>query len=370
MGCTPFALERWFARHEFSARWTLSSSDCDGLAMGKLLAAADAEARALWDDLRLGYTESAGHPLLRREIAATYAGVAPQEVLAFVPEEGIYAAMRCLLRPGDRVVCVAPAYQSLYQVAADLGCEVVRWTPREEDGWRFDPDDLAALAASVAAVHNGEASAVRRISPRAVNLDYFWRVLAGGLAPTTSWLEAVGCLHLAELVHALTTRAAAIVAEARLLWQSATPTPVHGDLRLEHALMQGRRAVLLDWEMFGLGDPALDVATFLRQDAGTMDDASRAHWLACYCDAVRSPELSARIDVYARLLPLQQFAFLLGGLRQLTPSDRHDPDLRNNMAFLRQTLAATGEAAAANLLANPAMPLNEIDHLLMAVAQT
>jgi len=231
-------------------------------------------------------------------------------------------------------------------------------------------DDLAALAASVAAVHNGEASAVRRISPRAVNLDYFWRVLAGGLAPTTSWLEAVGCLHLAELVHALTTRAAAIVAEARLLWQSATPTPVHGDLRLEHALMQGRRAVLLDWEMFGLGDPALDVATFLRQDAGTMDDASRAHWLACYCDAVRSPELSARIDVYARLLPLQQFAFLLGGLRQLTPSDRHDPDLRNNMAFLRQTLAATGEAAAANLLTNAAMPLNEIDHLMMAVAQT
>ena len=231
-------------------------------------------------------------------------------------------------------------------------------------------DDLAALAASVAAVHNGEASAVRRISPRAVNLDYFWRVLAGGLTPTTSWLEAVGCLHLAELVHALTTRAAAIVAEARLLWQSATPTPVHGDLRLEHALMQGRRAVLLDWEMFGLGDPALDVATFLRQDAGTMDDASRAHWLACYCDAVRSPELSARIDVYARLLPLQQFAFLLGGLRQLTPSDRHDPDLRNNMAFLRQTLAATGEAAAANLLTNAAVPLNEIDHLLMAVAQT
>jgi len=145
MGCTPFALERWFARHEFSARWTLSSSDCDGLALTDLLAGADAEARALWNGLHLGYTEPAGHPLLRREIAATYEGVAPEEVLAFVPEEGIYAAMRCLLRPGDRVVCVAPAYQSLYQVAADLGCEVVRWTPREEDGWRFDPDDLAAI---------------------------------------------------------------------------------------------------------------------------------------------------------------------------------------------------------------------------------
>lgn len=146
MRCTPFALERWFARHEFVARWTLSSSDCDGLSMAELLAAADPEARALWNDLRLGYTESAGHPLLRREIASTYAGVDPEEVLAFVPEEGIYAAMRCLLEPGDRVVCMWPAYQSLYQVAADLGCEVARWTPREgDDGWRFDPDDLEPL---------------------------------------------------------------------------------------------------------------------------------------------------------------------------------------------------------------------------------
>ncbi|MBN1773070.1 MAG: aminotransferase class I/II-fold pyridoxal phosphate-dependent enzyme [Deltaproteobacteria bacterium] len=145
MPCTPFALERWFARHEFSTRWTLSSSDCDGLSQAELLAGADAELRALWDGLRLGYTESAGHPLLRAEVAATYAGVAPDEVQAFVPEEGIYAAMRCLLEPGDRVVCTVPAYQSLYQVAADLGCEVVPWKPREAGGWRFDPDDLAAL---------------------------------------------------------------------------------------------------------------------------------------------------------------------------------------------------------------------------------
>lgn len=145
MPCTPFALERWFARHEFSTRWTLSSSDCDGLAQAELLGWADAELRARWDGLRLGYTESAGHPLLRAEIAGAYAGVTPDDVLAFVPEEGVYAAMRCLLAPGDHVVCAVPAYQSLYQVAADQGCEVARWFPRETDGWRFDPDDLAAL---------------------------------------------------------------------------------------------------------------------------------------------------------------------------------------------------------------------------------
>ena len=33
--------------------------------MAELLALADDETRALWDGLRLGYTESTGHPLLR-----------------------------------------------------------------------------------------------------------------------------------------------------------------------------------------------------------------------------------------------------------------------------------------------------------------
>jgi aminoglycoside phosphotransferase (APT) family kinase protein len=127
---------------------------------------------------------------------------------------------------------------------------------------------LTALAASIAALHNGDAANVQRISPRAVSLDYFWRTLAGGLTPTARWLDEVACPHLAGLLRTLAASAAAIIAAASPLWQDATPAPVHGDLRLAHALLQDRRALLLDWEMFGLGDPALDVATFLFHEAG------------------------------------------------------------------------------------------------------
>ena len=66
-------------------------------------------------------------------------------MIEFVPEEAIYAAMHCLLATGDHVVSVYPAYQSLHQVAADLGCVVERWEPQEEDGWRFDPAQLERL---------------------------------------------------------------------------------------------------------------------------------------------------------------------------------------------------------------------------------
>jgi len=141
----PFALERYFARYEFSAPYLLSSSDCDGLPMREVLAMADDECRALWKDLRLGYTESLGLPQLRAEIAGMYEGATADDVITGAPEELIFVAMNALLRPGDRVVCTYPGYQSLYEIARAIGCIVDLWQPREEDGWRFDPADLATM---------------------------------------------------------------------------------------------------------------------------------------------------------------------------------------------------------------------------------
>jgi len=142
MPITPFQLERYFAKYEFSTRYLLSSSDCDGLPMHDLLGLADDECRTLWNGLSLGYTESLGHPLLRTEVAGMYEGVSREDVLLIVPEEGIYIAMRSILQPGDHVICTFPGYQSLYQIAVDQGCEVTKWMPDERQGWRFDPDFL------------------------------------------------------------------------------------------------------------------------------------------------------------------------------------------------------------------------------------
>jgi len=140
----PFALERYFARHEFSARYLLSSSDCEPLTLAELLSMADGETRKMWDGLKLAYTETAGHPLLRQAIADRYDGVGSDDVLEVVPEEGIFLLMHALLDPGDHVVCVAPAYQSLHEVARSIGCEVSAWMPDEARGWRFEPDALVA----------------------------------------------------------------------------------------------------------------------------------------------------------------------------------------------------------------------------------
>jgi aspartate/methionine/tyrosine aminotransferase len=141
----PFALERYFARYEFSAPYLLSSSDCDGIPMREILAMADDECRELWADLRLGYTESLGLPQLRAEIAGMYEGATADDVITGAPEELIFVAMNALLRPGDRVVCTYPGYQSLFEIARAIGCVVDLWQPREQGVWRFDPDDLGGM---------------------------------------------------------------------------------------------------------------------------------------------------------------------------------------------------------------------------------
>lgn len=145
---TPFALERFFARWEFSAPYLMCASDIEGYAMSDVLALADDETRRLWDGLTLGYTETTGHPLLREAVAGLYATVSPDDVLMFAgAEEAIYIAMRALLRPGDHVVVTWPGYQSLYEVARSLGAEVTLW-PLLPDagGWRVD---VAALRAAM-----------------------------------------------------------------------------------------------------------------------------------------------------------------------------------------------------------------------------
>lgn len=149
----PFALERYFAAHEFAARYTLAASEVEGLPLAELLALADDESAELWRSLTLGYTQSAGHPLLRREIAALD-DLAPDDVLVCAgAEEAIFLTLQALLREGDHAVVVWPAYQSLHEVARAAGASVTLVELDAASGWRLDLAELqAALRPATRAV--------------------------------------------------------------------------------------------------------------------------------------------------------------------------------------------------------------------------
>lgn len=145
MQIAEFALERFFARWEFAVRHLLCASDVEGWRMADLLDLADEETSRMWRDLRLGYTEAPGHPLLRAEIASLYETIEPDDVLVFAgAEEAIFCLANVLLGPGDHAVVTWPGYQSLYEVGRAAGADVTLHELREADDWALDPDRLIA----------------------------------------------------------------------------------------------------------------------------------------------------------------------------------------------------------------------------------
>lgn len=145
MPLRPFALERYFARHEFSAPGLLGSSDPEAMAVEDLLAlepGSEQQLKKVW----LGYTESRGDPVLRREIARLYRSVTEDQVLVFSgAEEPIFAFMHAVLGPGDHLVVHFPSYQSHHSVAESRGIDVSRWTGDPARGWAPDPAELRRL---------------------------------------------------------------------------------------------------------------------------------------------------------------------------------------------------------------------------------
>lgn len=139
-----FKLERYFAQHEFTAQYLLSSSDCDGYELQYLLDLASSEELRLWENMTLGYTESQGNPLLREAILQYYNLSDIANVLVSTPGELNFITMNVLLEPGDHVVAISPSYQSLYEVVKSISCEISYWTPNEAD-WTYDVEDLKAL---------------------------------------------------------------------------------------------------------------------------------------------------------------------------------------------------------------------------------
>jgi aspartate/methionine/tyrosine aminotransferase len=140
-----FAIERYFARYEFSTEYLLSSSDCDGFPLKYVLDLASEEEISSWHNLKLGYTETTGSPALRKAISKHYKTISPENVLVSSPGEANFALMNVLLQSGDNVICMSPMYQSLYQVAESLGCTISFWEPEPGTDWYYSPSELRKL---------------------------------------------------------------------------------------------------------------------------------------------------------------------------------------------------------------------------------
>jgi aspartate/methionine/tyrosine aminotransferase len=139
-----FALEVYFSKWEFAAKYNLTGSDGENMTLRELLALADPADRAAYEDVGLGYTETFGAPALRDVIAQTYDTVKAEHLLCFAgAEEAIYAAMHVLLGAGDHAIVITPNYQAAETVPLSI-CEVSGVPLDIESHWDLDIDLLRA----------------------------------------------------------------------------------------------------------------------------------------------------------------------------------------------------------------------------------
>jgi aspartate/methionine/tyrosine aminotransferase len=123
----PFALERFFARYEFTARYLLCASDSETMSLRELLEL-DPDSQARLGDLRLAYTDSRGGDELRRAIGSLCANADPDRILVHSgAEEAIFTFVNAAITSGDHVIVQFPCYQSHSSVAQAAGAAVTFW---------------------------------------------------------------------------------------------------------------------------------------------------------------------------------------------------------------------------------------------------
>jgi aspartate/methionine/tyrosine aminotransferase len=98
-------------------------------------------------DLVLQYGDHLGLPRLRELIAAGGSGTAlhPDQVMVTAGAvAALFIVHTAVLQPGSHAVVVRPNYATNVETPQAIGAEVAFLDLRFEDGWRLDPDRLAA----------------------------------------------------------------------------------------------------------------------------------------------------------------------------------------------------------------------------------
>ena len=139
----PFKLERYYTLYEFSAEYSICNSDCEAMTIKELLSLEDGSVEK-FHNLHLGYTETKGHPELRRDISTIYSNISSENLMVCTgAQEPIYLFSQGVLNSGDEVIVQSPCYQSLESVPESLRCNVHNWIVKYVDEKpTFDLDEL------------------------------------------------------------------------------------------------------------------------------------------------------------------------------------------------------------------------------------
>lgn len=230
-----------------------------------------------------------------------------------------------------------------------------------------DPRHRMAHADAVARVHCADSDGVQRFSPHPFNLLTFWQIWQAGEAPLREWVSAAPAPFLSEHLSTLWAAAHRLMDTALPLFGETAPSPIHGDLTADNALFHKGQALLVDWEFFGLGDPAQEIARFLFYGGDEWPEEGRVGWREHYSYSNSDSSLPDRVDIYLRLLNFQAVTYLLDGIRQraVPPVSDTGPDEESTryLSFLKSAITV---ALHRSVTSSGLSPLGKGDSDLLA----
>lgn len=227
---------------------------------------------------------------------------------------------------------LAPTLLLADEAGAALGGPVVAY--EEPDGIplgerRLSSEDAHGWLFLLLTLHHLPAGSLGLPSSMSPDIAIWWQRNQPAWEACRAAYAATRYKPLLDALSQLHAIVGARVETRRALWQGITRRPCHGNPVAAHVLRAGGRLVLVEWDGFGLGDPAMEVgrAAALAVLSGELDTAQYVSFVADYLVGMRDTTdatMEERLRVFASVLPLG-FCFTVLHLlaeSRLPPADR------------------------------------------------
>lgn len=130
-----FDLEKWYVKYEFSSKYNLSASGVYPLTLSNFSL----------EDISLNYSEAQGNHKLRQEIANSENVSEDNILITNGAIEGLFLTQLRLIDKGDNIIVIKPTYPALYQIAKDIGANIIDLYLRFENNFELDIKELEEL---------------------------------------------------------------------------------------------------------------------------------------------------------------------------------------------------------------------------------
>jgi thiamine kinase-like enzyme len=174
----------------------------------------------------------------------------------------------------------------------------------------LDDREINLYANALRAIHDTQID-LRLFSPRPRNLDAWWLQIHERYRDIPADLLRELPDTIEDLLARLTQTVAADSHAHKRFWQGAALTPVHGMPFPHNLLLSDNTVTLIDWQLFGLGDPAYEVAAtscILAEASGPLSADKLIESYLAHGDDIM---LERRVKIYRRVW---QFGYVLQAL--------------------------------------------------------